>query len=78
MSSGKSWSKWPKKDLRKCVLAWLVHTESMVSHKWIGQRLHLGHPSQISVHIARVRTSDDRVILHLRRQLESVTQDKKD
>ncbi len=71
-------STWPKNDPRKCALAWLVHTETMVSHKWIGQKLHMGHPSQISTHIARARAGTDSALCRPLQQLASLTQRKKD
>lgn len=68
----------PKNDPPKCVLAWLVHTHTMASHKWIGERLHMGHPSQISTHIARTRAGKDSALRPLVRQLATLTQRKKD
>jgi len=67
-----------KGDERKCVLAWLAHTRTMASHKWIGRRLRMGCPSQISLHVARVNSDQDRRLLRLRRRVEKVIIEKKD
>jgi len=67
-----------KGEERKCVLAWLVHTRTMASHKWIGERLRMGCPSQISVHVAKVRSNQHTRLNHLRQRVEKAIIEKKD
>ncbi len=60
----------PKGDVRKCVLAWLAHTRSVVSHKWLSERLVMGCPSNLPHHINKVRSSKHGQIHRMRREAE--------
>ena len=58
-----------KGDDKKCVLAWLAHTRTMAGHKWIGERLRMGGPAHISVHVARVKNAQQGDVATLRRRV---------
>jgi len=45
----------PKGHEAKCLLAWLAHSQTMVSHQWLSDRLHLGHATMVSLYIKRVK-----------------------
>ena len=54
----------------KCLLAWLSHSQTMVSHPWISRRLQMGRPSNLSEYIKGIRETTDQRLLGLRRRLE--------
>jgi len=60
----------PKGDERKCVLAWLAHSRTMASHKWIAERLGMGCPSNMTHYIAKVRSPGDARMSRLRNKIE--------
>jgi len=47
----------PKGHAYKCALAHLAHSLTMVSHKWLSERLNMGHPQNLSLYIKQARTS---------------------
>ena len=59
-----------KGSLEKCALAWYVHTNAMVSHEWISDRLRMGHPFTQSLYISRIKSASTGLVLQLRRKLE--------
>ena len=59
-----------KGALPKCALAWLAHSRSTVSHRWLGRRLHMGVPGGVSVHIATIRDAQSQQAKALRRRLQ--------
>ncbi len=55
----------PKGHPHKCILAQVAHSRTVVSHKWLAERLHMGHPQSLSAYIKRV-PSDAKVLMRLR------------
>jgi REP element-mobilizing transposase RayT len=53
----------------KCLLAWLAHTRTMVSHAWLSRRLHMGYPTMVSKYIKRVNLTTSGPLLRLRKKL---------
>ncbi len=45
----------PKGHPHKKALANLAHTRTLVSHAWLSQRLHMGHPQNLSLYIKQAR-----------------------
>jgi hypothetical protein len=37
------------------MLAWLAHAHTMVSHKWLSDRLNMGHPQNLSAYIKKAQ-----------------------
>ena len=62
--------KLPKGHEAKCVLAWLVHTRTMASHKWLAARLAMGVPSNMTTYIDRARRNRSPRIRALRAEVE--------
>jgi len=60
-------AKLPKGDAHKCVLAWLAHRRTMVSHAWLSERLSMGSPSNMSTYTSRARSARMKGV---RRQVE--------
>lgn len=52
----------PKGDAYKCVLAWLAHRHTMVSHSWLCERLIMGSPSNMSTYISRAKSTRMRAL----------------
>ena len=50
--------KLPKGHAQKCALADLAHSHTTVSHKWLAQRLCMGHPQNLSLYIKQSRMAD--------------------
>ena len=46
----------PKGDSRKCALAELAHSRTMVSHTWLAERLNMGHPQNLTRYIKLARS----------------------
>jgi len=59
-----------KGSLAKCALAWYIHSNAMVSHEWISDRLQMGSPLGMSLYLARIKNASDGEALLLRRRLE--------
>ncbi len=57
----------PKGHPHKCILAHLAHSRTLVSHKWLAERLHMGHPQNLTAYIKRV-PDDAKAALHSRFQ----------
>jgi hypothetical protein len=64
LSSGK------KGSLIKSALAWYVHRSVLTSHKWISGRLHMGCPSNLTVHMNRFKNAAAGEPLRLRKKLD--------
>jgi len=56
----------------KCLLAWSVHRHSLVSNKWLANRLVMGSASNICRHVAKAKNSGDGHVSRLRKKLERV------
>lgn len=63
-------SDWAKGDIRKCALAWLVHSRTMASHTWIAERLFMGVPSNMTAYIDRIRRDQSSAVLRLQNKLK--------
>jgi len=59
-----------KGSLAKCALAWYIHSNAMVSHEWISDRLQMGSPLGMSLYLARIKHASDGETLQFRRKLE--------
>ena len=59
-----------KGSLEKCALAWYVHSNAMVSHEWISNRLRMGHPLGQSLYIGRIRAASGGEAARLRLRLQ--------
>jgi putative transposase len=59
-----------KGALAKCALAWYVHANALVSHRWISGRLQMGDTSSQSGYIDRIKSASDGDALRLRHKLE--------
>ena len=42
----------------KCLLAWLAHTRTMVSHQWLTDRLKMGNATTVSAYIKSIREAE--------------------
>ena len=62
----------PKGDPRKCALAWLAHTRTTVSHRWLAERLHMGYPSNMTAYIDTVRHAQNARAAAAKRLLRKV------
>ena len=47
----------PKGHASKCLLAHLAHSRTTVSHRWLAERLHMGHSQNLSLYIQRATAS---------------------
>ena len=47
----------PKGHPYKRALAELAHSRTLVSHAWLSQRLNMGHPQNLSMHIRQARSA---------------------
>jgi len=59
----------PKGHELKCLLAWLAHTHTMVSHGWLSKRLQMGYPTTVSTYIKSVRLAPAGRLARLRDKL---------
>jgi len=59
-----------KGDPRKCALAWLAHTRTTVSHRWLAERLRMGYPSNMTVYIDTVRRARDGPAVAAKKRLQ--------
>ena len=57
----------------KCVLAWLIHTRTMVSHKWISRNLEMGAIFNMPKHIDSVKNPSTRRISTLKKKVQKCT-----
>jgi len=62
------------KDMRKNapekqVLAWLLRSRSIVSNQWITERLHCGHPCNVSAFVGNVKRADHGPLMDFRERL---------
>ena len=48
----------PKGHDAKCLLAWLAHSRTMVSHQWLSDHLNMGSATTVSAYIKRARDAD--------------------
>ena len=60
----------PKGDETKCVLAWLVHSQTMASHQWISERLRMGVPSNMTKYVEDVKQPISNRIAKIKRNIE--------
>ena len=61
----------PKGHELKCLLAWLAHGHTMVSHGWLAQRLQMGCSTTVSAYIKRVKMAQPGQLARLRKKLEN-------
>ena len=61
----------PKGHELKCLLAWLAHGRTMVSHGWLAQRLQMGHSTTVSTYIKRVKLAQSGRPASLRKKIEN-------
>ena len=59
-----------KGDELKCVLAWLIHTRTMVSHKWISQNLEMGVISNMTKYIDSVKHPSTQRLAILKKKVQ--------
>lgn len=67
-----SLKKLAKGEMNKCLLAWLVHTHTGVSHKWIAERLSMGHGANMTAYIRRGREDQSSGTQRLKQRLRRV------
>jgi hypothetical protein len=60
----------PKLDVRKRALAWWLRTRTTVSNKWVTDKLQMGHFTNVSSSVSRIRNGDDAQAVVWRRKLE--------
>jgi REP element-mobilizing transposase RayT len=59
----------PKGAEQKCVAAWLAHTRTTAQHRWLSEKLKMGNPSNMTVHIKHIAHATDRSLLKLKRRV---------
>ncbi|MBN1557619.1 MAG: transposase [Lentisphaerae bacterium] len=60
----------PKADVRKCAVAWLVHSRTTARHRWLAEQLYMGCPSNMTRYINGIRDAREKRIVRLRERLE--------
>lgn len=55
----------PKGSAQKRALAHLAHMRTMVSHQWLTERLHMGHPQNLSSYIKDAPTTAEESVNRL-------------
>ena len=53
----------------KCLLAWLAHTYTMVTHQWLTDRLQMGNPQTVSTYIKKVKQAEKGALARRRNKL---------
>jgi hypothetical protein len=59
-----------KGDEVKCVLAWLIHSRTMVSHKWLSRTLEMGVISNMTKYIDSVKKPSTQRTAELKRKVQ--------
>lgn len=61
----------PKGHNIKRIIAWALRKKTIVSNRWLSDKLYLGHPANIPNYVRSVEQTKDGKLLSLRRQIES-------